>query len=242
MKRRLWLPGMVLFAVAAALAPLLAQPDPNLPPIWTGIFSSTQAERGKTVVSARCAGCHGQNNPLSGDSFMLHWEGHDVAALYRKIKETMPPGAQVTSVTDADKLDIVAFVLQQNGYPGGDAELPADEQRLSSVRFVPRSGVPRMRTGSVVQILGCLSQGGGTSFRLTSASEPEATSLDTRDATSANPADGPLGSGTIDLLDSFPSPAPHLGKKVMVKGFLIKNAAGDRLNVVSLVPADVACQ
>jgi cytochrome c5 len=243
MRCRWWLSAILLAVAGAGLASLRAQTDAGngLPAIWTGIFSASQAERGKAVVSTRCTQCHGQNNPLTGDGFMLHWEGHDVGGLYRKIKETMPPGRTQITVSDHDKLDAVTFILQENGYPAGETDLSDDEQKLSAIRFVPRSGAPRMRTGSVVQILGCLSQGSGTSFRLTNATEPEATSLDDRDAPPANPAQSSPGSGTVDLLDSFPSPAPHLGKKVMVKGFLIRNATGDRVNVVSLVPIDAVC-
>src|SRR5262245_57195840 len=226
MTRHSWLLAIVLAAFGATLAPILAQSGPGgtLPQIWTGVFSAAQAERGKTLVTAQCARCHGQNNPLAGDGFMLHWEGRDVAGLYRKIKETMPPGrGQTTLISDLDKLDAVAFILQQNGYPGGDAELKDDGDQLAGIRLVPREGVPRLRTGSLVQVLGCVAQGSATSFRLTNATDPVVTTLDDRDSAAA-PAPASLGSGALDILDSFPSPAPNLGKRVLVKGLFIKNA------------------
>src|ERR1041384_1524382 len=83
MKYWVWWSMAMLAGAGAALAPVFAQTDArDVPQIWSGIFSAAQAERGRALVSARCASCHARNNPLTGDAFMLHWEGHDVGGLY----------------------------------------------------------------------------------------------------------------------------------------------------------------
>src|SRR5215510_6914922 len=111
---------------------IVAQSDPaKAPLIWTGVFSDAQAERGKAVLSARCASCHGRNQPLSGDGFMLHWEGHDVGRLFQKIRDTMPPRS--VAVPEQEKLDAVAYILQENGYPSGTKDLSVDVAVLTTI-------------------------------------------------------------------------------------------------------------
>jgi hypothetical protein len=84
----------LLFVVAllSLTAPMVAQSDPS--PIWKGVFGEAQAERGKAVVDTHCIRCHGLNRPLSGDPFMLHWEGHTVA---RRPVRNLTPERKCTS-------------------------------------------------------------------------------------------------------------------------------------------------
>ena len=117
-------------AIVAALATvlftsLLAQ---NPPPIWAGVYTAAQAERGRAVVEAHCGECHhddlsgGEGPALVGSTFMLKWEMHSVERLFHKIRDTMPEAGS-TDVSDVEKLDTVAYILQQNGFPAGATEL-----------------------------------------------------------------------------------------------------------------------
>jgi len=230
----------VLLFVAFWPIPAHAQSDP--PAIWTGVFTAEQAEKGKDVVLARCASCHRANQPLSGDNFMLHWEGHDVASLYTKIKDTMPPRSQSSSVSDLDKLNVVAYLLQLNGFPAGVNELPSDSAALSALRIAPRDGVVKLRNGSVVEAVGCLRQTANNKWEMSSGTEPQATTLDRGTVTAApGDSDRPLGSSTIALLNPFPSPTEHVGKKILVKGLLVQNQGSDGINVISIVPLSADC-
>ena len=90
------------------------------------MYTTAQAERGKSnFLSGRCGGCHqldlsGDRGPaLKGDGFLSHWENGSVATLFKKISETMPPNGP-NETTDEAKIDIVAFLLQSNGFPGGE--------------------------------------------------------------------------------------------------------------------------
>jgi quinoprotein glucose dehydrogenase len=160
--------GILLFLIVF-VAPFDAQgPDPQ---IWSGVFSPDQAERGRAIVAGQCTQCHNQNRPLNDAVFMLHWEGHSLARLFRKIRDTMPPG-RTDDLSDRDRLDIVAFVLQQNGFPTGEQELAQDDALLEGLRILPRGGPRPMRSGAVVEVEGCLTEVSAFRWRITNATEP----------------------------------------------------------------------
>lgn len=240
MMRRISIGGLLLLAVVFRAVVIAQSGAANTAPIvWTGVYSLEQADRGKAVVAAHCAPCHGSSQPLSGDIFMLHWQGRDVARLFQKIKDTMPPRNQSAMVGENDKLDAVAFILQQNGFPQGAGDLQRDEAALAQIKLVPREGVPQLRSGSVVRAFGCLQRGEGSVWKLVSSTAPEPTELDSWASTDA-PANV-RGTGTIELLNPFPSPTALLGKIVQVQGFLIRDASGDQINVIALALAAESC-
>src|SRR5688572_9880223 len=129
--------------IIGIFSPLAAQ-DP--PAIWTGVYTAAQAERGATVFQNHCSECHhedlsgGEGPALVGNSFMVKWEMSSVERLFHKIRDTMPEVGS-GNVTDAQKLDVVAFILQQNGYPAGKTELTDVQSALAAIRMVPRGGV-----------------------------------------------------------------------------------------------------
>jgi mono/diheme cytochrome c family protein len=113
---------------------------------WDGVFTAAQAERGKAnFLTGRCGGCHkldlsGDRGPaLKGDDFIAHWENGSIATLFDKIRETMPPNAP-NETTDDAKIDIVAYLLQQNGYPAGKSDLHADAESLRHHRSDAQGG------------------------------------------------------------------------------------------------------
>jgi mono/diheme cytochrome c family protein len=97
-------------------------------------FTAEQAHRGEATYADNCENCHGAElndgeyaPPLKGPIFLRNWGNGSVAALYGKIKATMPfdnPG----QLTDQNYLDVTAFLLRRNGYAAGDQELPAVAQ------------------------------------------------------------------------------------------------------------------
>jgi S-disulfanyl-L-cysteine oxidoreductase SoxD len=211
------------------------------PKLWNGVFSASQAERGRAVFTAHCVRCHGSNRSLSDDVFMLHWEGHNLARLFRKIKETMPPGTN-SSLTDVEKVDALAYILQQNRFPEGQLDLSDDETSLEGIRILPRGGPRPMRTGALVEVIGCLAQTPASTWQVTNATEPVPTVLEEkRDARDDGRSTIDDGRSTLQLLSPYPNPAPHAGRKVQVKGLLIRNPSGDRINVMALEPIGDSC-
>ncbi len=115
---------------------LLAQQDSTAAPPTTrsamaGVFNSEQVARGRAGHRAQCASCHGAE-AYSGEAFEKAWKGQTVFDLMELIRTTMPndnPG----NLPLNEYVDIVAYILNLNGYPQGEAELPADPEALKLV-------------------------------------------------------------------------------------------------------------
>jgi quinoprotein glucose dehydrogenase len=232
--------GTVLLVVAPSARSFVQQPPPAVSPtpVWAGAYTRAQAERGKNAYFDHCARCHGEDvttsrNPLGGDRFLDSWEERTLADLFRRMRDTMPPGAASVTVTDRDKIDVLAFVLQQNGFPEGTAELTTDERALAAFQIVRKAGPGPLRSGTMVRAAGCLDQENERGWRLTDASVPERASLDRAPQAGREPPVGVPGR-TITLLNPYPSPAAHRGHWMMATGLLIRSADGDAINIVSL--------
>ena len=213
-----------------------------------GVFTAAQAERGKTQFAGRCAGCHqadlsGDRGPaLKGDAFLSHWESGSVHSLFEKIRDTMPASGPA-DVTDEAKADIVAYLLQSNGFPAGKAELRAEADTLGVVDIVRAGQRATLPNFSLVQVVGCLTQGTNNSWVLSSSNEPAFTTDEEPTAAALKAAQGTaLGTQTFQLLsvDAF-QPGGHKGQKVEARGLLYKDANHARLNLTSLRTLDTSC-
>jgi|SRR5690606_24939682 len=142
--------ALILALVASSLVFAVAQNYGNEPPpagteaaqaaqapsASVGIFTVEQADRGATVFSSNCAGCHGAD--LSGGfgpslaPLGEHWQGQSLGALFRFVSSNMPFSAP-GSLAAEEYLDVVAFVLRSNGYPAGDTALVADAAIIDPV-------------------------------------------------------------------------------------------------------------
>lgn len=207
--------------------------------IWRGIFTEQQAERGSAVFQAHCATCHDANTlgeapALAADAFLRRWEGSTVGRLYTKILETMPPN-NVQSVCPIQKLDVLTFILRENGFPSGGNELTGDAEALARIQIVPEGGPAPLRTGAMVQVVGCLTKAPLNAWLLTRSTEPAGTTLDL-----SPPGDvetsrtRTLGAETIRLVSVFPSPEAITGHRVEAKGLLIRTDTDVAINVVAL--------
>jgi mono/diheme cytochrome c family protein len=110
-----------------------------------GVYTADQALRGKSGYDGVCARCHGVpltgsqgNGPaLKGPAFLAHWDNDTLGSLFTKIRDTMPAGSPGT-LTDEVKRQILAYVLQQNGFAAGSAELPGDASALEEIGIQQR--------------------------------------------------------------------------------------------------------
>ena len=129
--------------VALAATSLTAQQKAKN--VRDGVFTVDQALRGKSGYDGVCARCHGVpltgsegNGPtLKGPAFLAHWDKDTLGSLYTKIRDTMPAGSPGT-LTDEVKLQILAYVLQQNGFPAGASDLPGDVNALEEIAIQQR--------------------------------------------------------------------------------------------------------
>jgi len=107
-----------------------------------GIYTLAQAASGKAVYARSCTVCHldslagGVNEApaLKGKQFLSEWEGQPLRSLFGRIISTMPsddPG----SLSEQETLDVLAYLLQANGYRSGKKRLgPPDA--LNKIQFV----------------------------------------------------------------------------------------------------------
>jgi mono/diheme cytochrome c family protein len=94
--------------------------------VKSGIYSKEQAERGKAVYDKICVACHtfkpsekSKDNPdLGGDAFLTKWDQKTLHELATVIYTTMPNDGSAV-IDEAQTMDVVAYILQQNNFPAG---------------------------------------------------------------------------------------------------------------------------
>ena len=216
--------------------------------IWSGVYTAAQVERGKVLFTRVCRRCHaedlsGRTAPaLRGAGFIENWEAQDLKRLFEKIRDTMPPD-NPESLADDEYLDLIAHLLQANGYPAGAS--PLDAQTAEDILIVrdPKEGPRELRNFSVVRVVGCLTKGPQDVWMLTRASEPALTRNRPSTAEELKGAVAlPLGTHTFRLRSAAAfRPDSHQGYKVEAKGLLYKAPNRDRLSLGSLQMIDSAC-
>ena len=221
--------------------------------IWQGVYSSAQATRGKTVYEAYCTRCHGidmvggrqggAGGPaLAGDNFWLDWERSSLSSLYSKISKTMPndsPG----SLRSDDYADLIAYILSGNTFPAGSTDIPADGSGLDAIRIVRKAGqVAEAPNFSLVQVVGCLASGPGTTLTLTRSTPPIATREESPNPAALKDAESrALGSETVRLIGAARYAQANAGRKVEARGLLNRTGTETRLDVLSISPVGERC-
>ena len=106
---------------------------------------------------------------LKGDVFIRDWGGKTLEMFYERTKTTMPRGA-AASLSDAAYLNIVAYILEANGFPSNPmAELKSDV--LQTIRVESKEGAGYIPTSALVDSIGCLMQGPDKVWMLTNATD-----------------------------------------------------------------------
>jgi len=214
--------------------------------VWDGVYTTTQAERGKAAYGAKCSMCHladltGYNGALKGDHFMEHWRESVLNDLFANISSTMPRDAPGT-LSEGVYLDILSYVLSANAFPPGANELTKDT--LGSIQVEGKAGPQEVPTGALVDVTGCLEESPGKGWILTQATDPIRT-RNPNDPTAEELkawAAKPLGTHTFGLMDAASYlPESHKGEKVGAKGLMIRVPGGDRINLTSLRMTGLKC-
>lgn len=122
-------------------------------PVTAGVYSAAQATRGQALYKDQCLPCHGENlegvvgPALSGNDFLTNWGGASVGQLVQKIQSTMPQQAPGT-LTQAQSIDLTAFVLQSGKFPAG-ADLTA--ATMDAANFPGAAAAPAAAAAGSVQ-------------------------------------------------------------------------------------------
>ena len=206
------------------------------------VYAEAQAARGAAAYEAACSGCHradlggGTGPALKDQRFARQFAGKDLRTLFTKVATTMPRNAP-GSLGDNVALDLVAYLLRENGFPAGSDELTADA--LDGIRVMAgrRKPPPPVGDFSYVEVVGCLTAGPQNTWLLTHASAPAS-------ATPSAPpaADKPLGSETFHLVDAMAyAPASHNGHKIYLRGLLIKLTDEQRMTISAFETVSTTC-
>jgi mono/diheme cytochrome c family protein len=129
---------------------LLASNTPNAPApkaeaasAGTGakLYTSAQADKGKADYADNCALCHGDTlagragPALKGKHFANPAANFHVGDIFTIVSQNMP-ATQPASLDPKMYADIMAFLLQENGFPAGDKELTFDDAKASTEPLV----------------------------------------------------------------------------------------------------------
>lgn len=213
--------------------------------VWDGVFTETQAERGRNAYLANCAACHGENlqgrehKALRGDRFWVDWQDTTVDYLLGQISRNMPftdDGSLAGTLGMGTYLDIVAHILRENEFPSGGRELT--EGSSAGVHIVPRDGPGQLPAGSFVHVVGCLSaRGADRNWRLQQGSPPARIMTD-----SPVDTDAALGDREYTLMFVLTSLDKYVGHRMSVRGSLMGEGGADGLNVTSVESMGDACE
>ena len=215
--------------------------------VWDGVFTQSQAERGKAAYTQYCERCHkpdllGIEGAMKGEFFMERRREDVLETLFIDMKATMPRG-NAGKLPDETYVDIISYLLQSNEMPAGSAELKPD--LLDKIDVVGKDGPKPVPNFAAILSVGCLIASDPNRWTLANASEPVRTrdpfkQIDKELEVSRQRAFGEL---TFRLADAENFEATtHTGKKVQVKGVIVRAPAGNRINVNSVEPIAETCR
>lgn len=136
--KRLWCGAAIVTSLGLGTPWALAGIGGSAPALYT----KAQAQQGKKLYRDSCAICHGGHlqggagPALTGSMFQQMAAAQDLTpkSLLGVVSQSMPktnPGGLSADQYD----DIIAYILQQNGYPAGSTKLTATESGMQSLKL-----------------------------------------------------------------------------------------------------------
>ncbi|WP_407571670.1 c-type cytochrome [Deinococcus altitudinis] len=110
-----------------------------VPALAAAPYTKAQATQGAVTYKAQCAMCHGSalNNggapKLAGPEFLKKW-GSNTLDDFHYIMSTTMPQTKPGGLKPAEYINLVAYVLQKNGYKAGTAPLTASNLKKSTFK------------------------------------------------------------------------------------------------------------
>jgi len=111
-------------------------------------YNKVQATIGSGLYSEYCQLCHGsklqgkKGPPLKGAAFAKSWEAGNLTVddLFYEISTQMPlNGPGPGNLSKQQYIDLVAYLLQENGYPAGKNPLPSSDSALQKFKLTSQS-------------------------------------------------------------------------------------------------------
>lgn len=94
-------------------------------------FSDEQADRGRDIFRAACTECH-YSSEFSDSQFKFKWSRRSAGNLYQLIQTSMPETAP-GSLSPAETVDIVTYIMRMNGFEPGGVELSSERAVLDGI-------------------------------------------------------------------------------------------------------------
>ncbi len=136
-----------LFVVAAGSQVHADSPQQTVRSVFDGVFTEEQSARGEAQYLETCERCHKENlagdqnedvPPLVSDKFLFEWTRWTVGDLFEFLTTEMPPKRKDRLELSAENhADILAYILEQNGFPAGKAELLPTLEPLLEIEMSP---------------------------------------------------------------------------------------------------------
>lgn len=109
-----------------------AMADPRT--VNDAVYTKAQADTGEELYKVHCLSCHDKKyfRPV-----LKRWDGQPLGLFYSVMAASMPesnPG----SLTDADNVAILAYILSLSRYPAGDSELDYANNALNDITIANR--------------------------------------------------------------------------------------------------------
>ena len=134
---RLFVRSGALIGLSLGASTVLAQ-DATL---GAASYTQEQAQRGQVLYVQQCQQCHGaalegvdKAPPLAGPQFNSVWGGEPLGALFGRIN-TMPP-ERPGSLSAAQGVDLLAYLLAYNGEPAGATPLAIEQVATTTLGAV----------------------------------------------------------------------------------------------------------
>ncbi len=107
-----------------------------------GVYTTVQANQGKTLYDEQCELCHGTMTSITPDlapllndyAFQTTWKDRSLGELFERIRDTMPQDEPGT-LSSEQLVELIAYILSGNQLPPGDVALPQDTEALMHIRL-----------------------------------------------------------------------------------------------------------
>lgn len=110
-------------------------------------YTDAQADGGRDLYFRTCANCHGEDlagkvgPALTGRQFHQMVAAQNMTApLLLRFIATQMPQTKPGSLTPTECAEIMAFILEQNGYPSGNTPLTLDSPQLKKIDLAAAPG------------------------------------------------------------------------------------------------------
>jgi mono/diheme cytochrome c family protein len=221
----------LLFLASVTASLVAAQTTAPRRTVWDGVYTETQAARGRMAFGEACSGCHALaaegKSPLVGEPFWKSFAQKTVGDLLEFVSTNMPNG-KPGSLSESTYRDIVALMLKSNGFPSGTTELLGDT--IANVQIVQKDGRTELPSDALARVMGCLARN-GAGWVVTNATIPERAE---RVPPGGDDITRPLGSRTIALKFVVTRLDALVGSRVAVSGLLIGAGGVDGINVTEV--------